>query len=676
MNKVLIIGNPNVGKSTLFNSFTGASEHTGNFHGVTVDSKSKIIKIDNKDFTLVDLPGLYSLIPFSYEEEVSVLEIVKPNITRLVLTDANSIRKNLYLCLELIEMGLDFRLLINNYDYFSCAGNKIDPVKLSKKLGVEVEIIHAKKIKFSSKLFSSVTKQKCPDYIDKFVDIVNKKFTLPRDKIIRAFNGIFEGLNEEEIHYIKSQYEDIIQSRYEYLDKILVDCVFVRSNYIYGLHSADKVILNPLVMIIGFLITFLVGIYLIFFSLGSILSEGLVFVYERIIVDPIMDLIVCATDNIWLIEFFSGGIFSSLGTVLSFLPQVVLLFIFLTILEDSGIISRMSFVFDDFLSIFGLNGKAIYIMLMGLGCNTMSTMASRNMGDNNLKIKSAVINPYISCMARLPVYVVIASAFFGVKAYFVVVGLYLLGLVVALLTSLILTKTILPNKQNSMLLEFAPLRCIDLKHVIVVAKQNAIDMAKRIFTVVLCMGVIVWILSHTNFTLKYTADFTDSVLFNIGNILSPIFKPIGLGTAGIVSSLLVGVMAKELIISTMAICNNVSSNSALSLSLISTASVVNFTIPSAVVMLIFSLLYCPCISNIAVLGQETDKFYMWFALISQFTFAYVLSYVVYLSLTKGIIFSLLAVVVIAVILTAVIYVINMIKKRKCFGCTKCKRRNS
>ncbi|MFQ6752626.1 MAG: nucleoside recognition domain-containing protein, partial [Clostridia bacterium] len=534
-------------------------------------------------------------------------------------------------------------------------------------------IINAKKIKINKKLlkFNKFT-QKTPKYLEKYILKIKNKYNLDEKIIIKALNGIFDELNSEQINYIKNQYIDIIQDRYRYIDELLREVVITRQNYIYGYSKLDKILLNPIVMMIGFSLIFLLSIYLIFFLVGAWLSDGLSVIYEKILVQPFMNVILSITDNVWLIEFFQNGVFASIGSVLGFLPQVCLLFVFLTILEDSGLISRMAYVFDDFLSVFGLNGKALYIMLMGLGCNSMSTMASRNMGEKNMRIKSAILNPYISCMARLPVYMVIASAFFGVKSYLVIVGLYLLGLIISLFMSLVITKTMLPINDNNILLEFPPLKSIDIKHVLSVAKQNAIDMTKRIFGIVLCVGIIVWILTHTGFDLRFTQIMTDSILFVIADKISGIFAPIGLNSAGVVSALIVGIMAKELIISTMSICNNVTTNSALSMSLISASSVVSFSSPSAISFLIFTLLYCPCISNIAVLKKETDKFFMWFSIISQFTVAYIMSFIVYQSIVNGIIFTLIIISVIALIFLAGMLIYRKLKKDKCLLCGKCK----
>ena len=715
MHKVLLIGNPNVGKSTLFNSLTKSHEHTGNFHGVTVEEKRKRITFAGEQYEFVDLPGIYSLNTFSFEEDVSKNILLKEASTKLLVCDANSLRRNLYISLQMNELGLEHKILINNYDYFLRHGGKIDAKKLEQNLGARVEIIDAKKIKLSKEILNiyvdnstkmpiagNTTKEqkifanqkndmiysknlqnngknlkiskisnKNASYLNKFIEIVKSKFNLSNEQIVFAFNGEFQNLEEEQIKFICTLYPQIIKARYDFLDAVLFDCVSVKKDFVYGASKLDKFLLNPIFMFVAFLLFFFLSIYVIFFGVGPLISEFLISVFNFVLINPVLNLLSLITNNMWLIEFFSGGVINSFTIVLSFLPQVCLLFIFLSILEDSGLISRLAYVFDDFLSFFGLNGKSIYIILLGLGCNTMSTLASRNANNKNLKIKTALVNPYISCMARLPIFVLVASAFFGTKSYFVVVGLYLLGLVVALAMSCFLNKTLLKNTESNLLLEFPPVRGLDFKHIFQVGKTNAVDFTKRVFGVVVSIGIIVWLLSHTTFSLAYTSTITNSILFFFADKISFVFVPIGLNSAGIVCALIVGIMAKELIVSTISISNNALTNSALMLSLTMASSAVHFNTASALSFLIFSLLYCPCISNLAVLKKEVGKFYMWFAIISQFTIAYLLSFVAYQGMTHGIIYPIIALVVAAIILFSAAYIIKKVKHPKCLTCNKC-----
>lgn len=682
MREILLIGNPNVGKSTLFNRLTKSSEHTGNFHGVTVEEKSKIVKTKTEEYKFVDLPGIYSLSVFSNEEEVSKDKILSKNIERILIVDANTIKRNLYFVLQLIELNLPFKIVINNYDYFLKRGNKLDVEKLNKNLGVVVKIVNAKKVKlkdFENELLQEKNQNllkfhektlKNAKYLENFIKIVKNRTNLDEKTIIKALNGIYENLNKNDIKFIQSLLPEIIKARYDYIDEVLQNVLNLKENYVYGASKVDKFLLNPIVMILAFLLTFFLSIYVIFFLLGPWLSDALIGIINFIIINPIMNLLYSVTDNIWFLEFVSGGIFSSVITVLSFLPQVVLLYVFLTILEDSGLIARMCFVFDDFLSKLGLNGKSIYIMLLGLGCNTMATTATKNLNGKNLRIKSAILNPYISCMARLPIFVIIASAFFGSRAYFVVVGLYLLGLVVALIFAKILNKTILPTEAGELLLEFPPLKNIDLSHVMSSVKTNASDFTKRIFGVVVSVGMIVWILTHTASNFAFTEDITKSVLYLIAGKISFIFAPIGLNSPAIICALVVGIMAKELIVSIFSISNSVATIPELIVSLAVSTSVINFTTASVLSFLVFTLLYSPCMSTIAVIKKDYGSFAMWFCLISSFTIAYMLSFIVYSTMTYGIIHALISLIIIALIMVSIIYLIKKIKTKKCLFCTK------
>lgn len=673
MCNVLLIGNPNVGKSTLFNSLTKSTEHTGNFHGVTVDETSKKIKLKNRIYRVVDLPGIYSLNTFSGEEDVTkstILNSANSDI-KLVVADCNSIRKNLYLCLQLSELGINYKLLLNNYNYFKKKGNSIDLDKLKQKLNISVEFINAKKTKASINLFKDEKNQIKTTYLQSILQKF-KGLSLAEKDIIKAINGIENNLTSEQKLEIQSVMPDIVKERYNYIDTLLAECLEFKENYVYGYSKLDKVVLNPIIMLFGFLLFFFASVYLIFFLIGPFVGELLFKILNFLVINPFNNIILQITDSVWIIEFFNGGVFSSFSTILTFLPQICLMFVFITVLEDSGIISRFAYVLDDFLQTIGLNGKAVYIMLLGLGCNTMSTAVTKSLNGKNLKRKSVILNPYISCMARLPVYVIVASAFFSKSAYLVVVGLYSLGIILVCVLAYALNKTILKTESGELLLEFAPLRSVDIKHLLQVTNKNAKDFLKRVFGVVVSVGIIVWILTHTQFNLQYTNNISNSILFILAGYIKFLFAPIGLNNEGIVTALIIGIMAKELIISTISVTNNVHTNTELIKSLALPTSVIHFNVASAVSFLIFSSIYAPCISNLAVIKKETDTLTMWLTLVGQFTVAYMLSFVVYQTLTKGWISTLVAVIIIAIIWAAIIFIIKKVKHNKCLTCGKCK----
>lgn len=675
MFNVLLIGNPNVGKSTLFNSLTNSDEHTGNFHGVTVNSKNKIVKFRDIEYKIFDLPGIYSLNTFTEEEDVTKNEILKNNSLNLMIIDCNSLRKNLYLCLQLNELGIDYKILLNNYESFVKNKNSLNVDILQKKLNCKVEIVNAKKVNKNKKILEfkkvGINTLKNIEYLSIFIKKIKNDLNIDEKNILNAINGDYKNLTIEQREYIKNLLPQIVEARYNYIDKLLSECLILNKNFVYGYSKLDKFLLNPFLLIVGFIFLFFSSIFLIFFKIGPFLSEILIEFLNFLIIFPFNNFLISITDNVWVLDFFSSGVTSSLLTIVSFLPQICLMFIFLTLLEDSGIISRLAYCLDDFLSKFGLNGKAVYIILLSLGCNTASTMAIKSLNGKNLKTKTAMINPFISCMARLPIYVIIASAFFSEVAYLVVVGIYVLGLIVSLILCAILQKKFIPTKDGELLLEFAPLRGVDVKHIFQVCFSNSKDFIKRIFGVVLSVGIIIWILTHTQFNLTYTQNINNSILFKIANCISVIFKPIGLNSAGVVCSLMVGFMAKELIVSSMCITNKVTSNKDLISSLILSSSAISFSLSSAVSFLIFSSLYCSCASNLAVLKKETDTLTMWVSVVVQFTIAYMLSFVVYQILTKGWCNTIIAIAIITLMLSVIIFVIKKVRQGKCLTCGKC-----
>ncbi|MCQ2555991.1 MAG: ferrous iron transport protein B [Clostridia bacterium] len=673
MYDVLLISNPNVGKTTLFNSLTRSNEHTGNFHGVTVDKKCKHVKFQGKDYAFYDLPGLYSLNTFTEEENVAKRAILKSQGTNIVVVDSNSIKRNLYLCLQLKELGINFSVLINNNKYFEKRGNSIDINALQHALNMRMQFVDAKKVKLNKSLLADVEQGPANlSYLQEILTELKAKTKLSMQQVLRGLNGCTEGLTEQEIDTLSVYAEKAVQARYNFLENALEDAVKIKSQYAYGESKLDKFLLNPIVMFLGFNAIFLFSIYVIFFLVGPVVSEALTNIFNFLIVNPSMNLLCMITDNLWLLQFFESGVFASCTCIFTFLPQICLMFMFLTLLEDSGIIARMCYVFDDFLCKLGLNGKAIYIMLLGFGCNTMSTMTTRNMNGKNLKAKTAIINPFFSCMARLPVYVLVATAFFGKFTYFVVAGLYLVGVAVALFVAFLLNKTFLKTEDAFLLLEFPPLKHVDFMHLLKVAKTNAADFIKRIFQVIVCVGIIVWVLTHTTFALQFTQEIKQSILFLILDKFTWIFAPIGLNSTGIMCALFVGIMAKELIVSTMSICNGVAENGALIASLTSATSAICFSPASAVSFLIFSLLYCPCVSNLEVIKKECGRGIMWLAVLFGFVVAYMLSFVCYVAISKGFWFATIVAVATALITFSIFYVIKKVKQHKCLTCGRCR----
>ena len=405
MKNVCLVGNPNTGKTTLYNNLTSSNEHVGNWHGVTIEEKGKLIEYKGEDINIVNLPGIYSLIPLSFEEEVAKNYLFSHSeYTIINICDASNLRRNLYLTLCLLEQNFNVILVVNQIDKRAIC--KVDYEKLSQML--QIKIIHCNAGDVSSK------KEILNAIIDEKGNIKNKRTTLNI--------AIKEG----------QQYEEDAKKRYDYIDSILNE---VSSNQltIYGKSKLDSFILNKFLAIPIFITLLACVFYLTFFSLGAWLSSIMGLMLDKTLFSPLLHWVTSLFGSTsWVVGLVDSALIGGVGSIVSFLPQVGLLFFFLSILEDSGYLARIAFLFDDILSKVGLSGKAVYTLLMGFGCSTSAVLTSRNMEDKNSKIKTALLTPYMSCSAKFPIYSVLGGAFFGANNIWVILGLYLLGVVVAI----------------------------------------------------------------------------------------------------------------------------------------------------------------------------------------------------------------------------------------------------
>lgn len=644
MLEILLVGNPNSGKTTLFNSLTRANEHIGNWHGVTVETKKKTFEANGEECVLVDTPGIYSLSPLSFEEEVATKAILADKTKKIInIIDQNNIGRNLYLTLCLLEKGCNVVLAVNEIDKKPIY--KIDYHKLGQTLGIDVVPINAEK-------------KTGLDELKKCLFSHAKKANIPYLKTIDNLD-----------RYEKENLQELSRLRYSYIEQLLSDCS-VRTNAVYGKSKLDKIVLNKWLAFPVFLLVLSGVFYLTFFSLGAWLSD-LLSGALNLLTAPILNLLEKCVGQSWIYDLFNVAIFGGVGTVLTFLPQVVLLFFFLSLLEDSGYMSRIAFIFEDILGRIGLSGKSVYTLLMGFGCSTTAIMTSRNMDDKNAKIKTAILCPYMSCSAKIPIYTVIGGAFFGAKNLFVIIGLYLLGVVVAIVVSKILDMTLLKSKKQSFILEFPPYRLSSPKRVSKLLWKNVKEFLLRVGTVMISMNVIIWVLSSFSFTLSYVpSDGGQSMLETLGRIFAPIFVPLGFGNWAVVCALLAGLVAKEVVVSSIAMFNGIDSGATklISQSILLSTSVVYFANSASVLsFLVFCLLYTPCIASIAMLLQEIGKKWTFISIAIQLATAYVVSFVVYNIAFAFEIFGFWKVFVmfltIFVILFSVCFIIKKIKHR-------------
>lgn len=650
MEKFLLVGNPNTGKTTLFNALTKSNEHVGNWHGVTVSEKAKNFTINKEKFEIVDLPGLYSLTPLSFEEKVAANFIYENDCKIINICDINNLQRNLYLTLQLLEVNREVVLFVNTMKKKVSDGLIKNAERALEKLNITYFIGNpnnkADIKKFKQKLLNKFNKVNL-NYLEKIKNEINIKNKLKINNnseyaLFRAVEGdeLFfekyfkENKNELNIIFNLNKLEKIIKIRQDFINDLFINTS--TNKKVYGASKLDRVLLNKyLCLPIFFGILFLV-FYLTFFSVGAFFSDLLRSLIQDVIGEGLINFLSTFIKSDWVIDLFEVGIIGGVGSLIAFLPQVILLFFFLSIIEDSGYLARVAFMFEDIFAKVGLSGKSVYTLLMGFGCSTTAALTARNMEDKNAKIKTALLTPYMSCSAKLPIYAVIGGAFFLKCNIFIIFGLYILGVVVALLLSLFLEKTSLKSKEQSFILEFPEYRMPSVKRVLLILWDNVKSFLLRVGTLLVSVNVIIWVLQSFSFKFEYVPQVSSakSMLQVMGEIIAPIFSPLGFGNWGAASALLSGLIAKEVVVSSIAMINGVNIHGAdiknqTMTSLLTAGAVVSFTHSSALSFMVFCLLYSPCLATLSVFRKEIGKKWTYLSVLIQFVIAYIASFVVY-----------------------------------------------
>ena len=612
--KILLVGNPNTGKTTLFNSLTKSNEHVGNWHGVTVSEKEKPFSAFEKKFVLVDLPGLYSLTPLSYEEEVASKYIFENSSCPIInICDINNLKRNLFLTLQLKEVSSEIILFVNTFQN----------IKNNKTLKEKIKQAESALKKLDVKFFIGNAENKKD--IQKFKKLL-LNLKLNTNNQIKKIENKYK--KENNLNFLHENREAFLKINSCFGSEI-------KEERAYGNSKLDKILLNKyLALPIFFGILFLV-FYLTFFSLGAALSDLLRELIQNVVGGQIVSWLRSVCSVAWVVDLVETGIIGGVGSILSFLPQVILLFFFLSLIEDSGYLARVAFLFEDIFAKVGLSGKSVYSLLMGFGCSTTAALTARNMEDKNAKIKTAILTPYMSCSAKLPIYAVIGGAFFGASNVLIIFGLYMLGVVVAILLSLLLEQKVLKSKAQSFILEFPAYRIPSPKRTFKILWENVKLFLIRIGTVIFSLNLIVWVLQSFSFGFKFVpTEGGTSMLKAIGTVIAPIFVPLGFGNWGAASALVAGLAAKEIIVSSIAMFNGVdvlgdSMKSQTMRSITSPLSVVFFTPASALSFMVFCLLYSPCLATISVFKKEIGGKWTAISVALQFAIAYILALLTY-----------------------------------------------
>ena len=676
MQQVYLVGNPNVGKSTVFNKLVGGNAHTGNWHGVTVTSESKKIKFNNKEYFVCDLPGLNGMMPYSPEEKVSVQAIINnTNAVFVNVIDLNNLERSLNLTLQLLELNLKVVILFNFANKTKNQKIEINKEKFENFLKLKTEYVNLKDRKFKNKVFNLIEKANycTPKYVQ---ELKLEKSNLSRFDAILAREGLLDDEKLNKQYSTNFGLDKINKIRQDYIVQILKTCEYNSKSKEYGTSKLDKLLLNKYVAIPLFFAVMLLIFAITFGKVGGFFSD-----LVQLVVDfcgaGLIKLLNILNAPEYVTNFFSEAIIGGLGSILCFLPQVLLLFLALDILEQVGLLSRIAWLLDPLLSKVGLSGKSIFSMLMGFGCTTSALPTTTALQNKMVRTKTALVLPFMSCSAKLPVYSAIGGAFFGAGNIFVIFGLYLLGIFLAFIFALISQK-IMPTKFNDDVLEFTPLRLPRAREMFKNVLNKLLQFISKIWSIILIFTIVIWFLNNFTIKFEYITNSTQiSILQNIANLIATIFSPLGFEWGAVVA-LLIGIVAKEMVLSSIAVLNGVTEAGVAS-SLLDINSVVHFSTASCLAFLVFCLIYTPCISTLAQLKSLVPKKVFWLYLILQFVVAYVVSLIVYLiaSLITGlqidfIIWSILLACVIAISIFLVLKYF-FINKKHCAGCNFCNK---
>ncbi len=632
-----LAGNQNCGKTTLFNALTGSNQHVGNFPGVTVDQKSGHIR-GYKDMEVVDLPGIYSLRPYTKEEIVSRDFIINERPDGIInIVDATNIERNLYLTLQLIDLCVPMVLALNMMDEVRANGGAVDVKKLSESLGIPVIPISAAKGDGVSELIdkaymtakhkikpkvwdfcgSESPLHRCIHAIVHLIDDHAKKLGLPprfcSSKLIEGDGDILSRLelDENEIELIEhcvvemenegglDRNAALAAMRYDFIEKTVASSFVKARESIERRRSEkiDRLLTGKYTAIPVFIGIMFLVFWMTFGVIGTFLSD-LMSAGIDILAGGVDNALITLGVNPVVQSLVIGGIFAGVGSVLSFLPLIVVLFFFLSILEDTGYMARVAFVMDKPLRKIGLSGKSFVPMLIGFGCSVPAIMATRTVSSDRDRKMTILLTPFMSCSAKIPIYAVFASAFFPQKSALVMISLYLLGIVLSVIISLILSKTTFKGQPVPFVMELPNYRFPSPRSVGLLLWDKAKDFIQRAFGIIFVATIIIWFLQTFNTRMFVVEDSENSMLAMIGRFISPIFAPLGFGDWRAATSLISGFSAKEAVVSTMAVL--LGTNVANVGDVLSTV----FTPAAAVSFLVFTLLYTPCVAAVATIKRE------------------------------------------------------------------------
>ena len=656
-----LAGNQNCGKTTLFNALTGSNQHVGNFPGVTVDQKSGTIKGTNHQ--VVDLPGIYSIRPYTQEEIVTRDFILKSKPDAILnIVDATNIERNLYLTLQLMSLKVPMVIALNMMDELRGNGGSVNVQKMAEALGVPVVPISAAKNEGISELVDTLlntasrrVKPKvqdfCPDgpvhrcihavchIIEDHAQRAGISRRFCATKLIEGEEDFYELLglsqNEKELiehSIIEMEYDTgmdrnaaLADMRYNFIEKVCASCVTkARESKEHRRSMAiDRVLTHRFFAIPLFIAIMCTVFFLTFHVVGAFLSDLMAYAVDGLTLLADKALTAYGINPV-VHSLIIDGVFAGVGSVLSFLPIVVTLFFFLSILEDSGYMARVAFVMDKLLRKIGLSGRSFVPMLIGFGCSVPAIMATRTLSSNRDRQMTILLTPFMSCSAKIPIYTLFSAAFFPGHELPVMILLYFGGMAVGILAALVLKSTLFRGNPVPFVMELPNYRLPSPKSVLLLMWEKAEDFLTRAFTVIFMATVIIWFLQSFDLRLNVVTESTASILASLGRLVSPLFAPLGFGDWRMVTALVSGFTAKEAVVSTFGVILGVSTDQ------LRSALHLLFTPASAASFLVFCLLYTPCVAAVATIRRELgSKWKTLVVVIGQCVIAWLAALVVY-----------------------------------------------
>ena len=652
-----LLGNQNCGKTTLFNQVTGSNQHVGNFPGVTVDRKSGMLR-QNENTEITDLPGIYSLSPYSNEEIVTREFVLNERPKGIInIVDATNIERNLYLTMQLMELDIPMVLALNMMDEMTGNGgtvyiNKMEsllgipvvPISAAKNEGVDELVAHAIHV---AKFQESPGRQdfcedgpvhRCIHGVIHLIEDHAKRAGIPvrfaATKLIEGDEIILDMLNlseneKEMLEHIIVQLEEeegldaqaqIAGMRYDFIEKLVRETVKKPQESREHLRSEkiDKILTGKYTAIPSFVLIMSAVFFLTFNVIGAFF-QGILENAIELFIESFDKLLAGLSVNDTIRSLVVDGVLTGVGNILSFLPIIVILFFFLSLLEDTGYMARVAFVMDKLLRKIGLSGRSIVPLLIGFGCSVPGVMASRTLPSERDRKMTILLTPFMSCSAKLPIYAFFTAAFFKDNGGLVMILLYFIGIAVGILVALILKSVYFKGEAVPFVMELPNYRLPGMKNVVMLLWDKAKDFLQRAFTVIFLASIVIWFLQRFNFTLNMVTDSKDSILAEIAGIIAPIFSPMGYGDWRVCTALVTGFIAKESVVSTLFVLYGTKE-----------AVLGAMSMASAFSLLVFCLLYTPCVATIAVVKRELGAKWASVVVLGQCIIAWIVAYAAYL----------------------------------------------